>query len=90
MPMRIIDWIIFVLLILAYYKKWRFKHVFVLLFVIVFIVFNNPRNLESDEYNVTLLDVGQGLSMVVEAPNYVLVYDTGPAYSSGFLPRNQF
>ena len=83
-PMRIIDWLLFVLVILAYYKKWRLKHILALLFVIVFFVFNNPRNLEADEYIVTLLDVGQGLSMVIEAPDYVLVYDTGPAYSSGF------
>lgn len=36
------------------------------------------------EVDITLLDVGQGLSMVVQAKNYVLVYDTGPAYGSGF------
>lgn len=30
---------------------------------------------------VTVLDVGQGLAVVVEAPHHVLVYDTGPKYS---------
>lgn len=33
---------------------------------------------------VTLLDVGQGLSAVVQTHNHVLVFDTGPRYPSGF------
>ncbi|NEX19606.1 DNA internalization-related competence protein ComEC/Rec2 [Thiorhodococcus mannitoliphagus] len=33
---------------------------------------------------VTLLDVGQGLSLVVQTAAGTLVYDTGPAYPSGF------
>lgn len=37
-----------------------------------------------DELRVVLLDVGQGLSMVIETANSVTVYDTGPRYSSGF------
>lgn len=40
--------------------------------------------LENDELNVVLLDVGQGLAMVIETPNSVTVYDTGPRYGSGF------
>ena len=32
----------------------------------------------------TLLDVGQGLAAVVETRNHVLVYDSGPAFRSGF------
>jgi competence protein ComEC len=33
---------------------------------------------------VTLLDVGQGLSTVVQTRNHTLVYDTGPRYSATF------
>ncbi len=33
---------------------------------------------------VTLLDVGQGLSLVIQTQSGVTVYDTGPKYSSGF------
>lgn len=33
---------------------------------------------------VDVLDVGQGLSVVVRTAEHVLVYDTGPAYRSGF------
>ncbi len=32
-------------------------------------------------FNLTLLDVGQGLSAVVRTTRHTLVYDTGPAYS---------
>ena len=33
---------------------------------------------------VTLLDVGQGLSTVVQTQGHTLVYDAGPSYSPGF------
>ena len=33
---------------------------------------------------VTVLDVGQGLAVVVQTPNHLLVYDSGPSYSDQF------
>ncbi len=36
------------------------------------------------EYRVTVLDVGQGLSVVVQTQNHALVYDTGAGFASGF------
>ena len=48
------------------------------------VFFNTSPSLDDDELHVVLLDVGQGLAMVVETANTVLVYDTGPKYSSGF------
>ena len=42
-----------------------------------------PR-LGEGSFELHLLDVGQGLSCVVETRDHVLVYDTGPAYPSGF------
>jgi competence protein ComEC len=38
----------------------------------------------SGEAELTLLDVGQGLAAVVRTRHHVLVYDTGPAFPSGF------
>lgn len=38
---------------------------------------------------VTLLDVGQGLSVVVRTQGGTLVYDTGPGYESGFNTGSQ-
>ena len=39
---------------------------------------------EGGEIRFTLLDVGQGLACVVETEKHIMVYDTGPAYASGF------
>ena len=36
------------------------------------------------EVGLTLLDVGQGLSAVLETQNHVMLYDTGPRFSSRF------
>lgn len=35
------------------------------------------------EYRVTMLDVGQGLAVVLQTEGHVLVYDTGPSYRGG-------
>lgn len=37
-----------------------------------------------NSFSVHVLDVGQGLSVVVETRHHLLVFDTGPAYPSGF------
>jgi len=52
------------------------------LFAIVWI----PRapDLATGDFAVHLLDVGQGLSTVVETRNNTLVFDTGPEFQSGF------
>lgn len=39
---------------------------------------------EPGALEVTLLDVGQGLAAVLQTHRHTLVYDTGPAFSSGF------
>ncbi len=35
-------------------------------------------------FDLTALDVGQGLSVVVRTANHTMVYDTGPAFDEGF------
>lgn len=43
---------------------------------------NKPvEQIEQDEWLMTLLDVGQGLSVVIETRHHVLVYDTGAKFS---------
>ncbi len=39
--------------------------------------------LQSGEFTLTMLDVGQGLSVVVSTAQHVLVYDTGARFMSG-------
>lgn len=42
-----------------------------------------PSRLASGSVSLTMLDVGQGLSIVVRTREHVLVYDTGPAFRNG-------
>lgn len=43
-----------------------------------------PGVIDPNTARVTVLDVGQGLSTVVETQNHVLVFDTGPKLNPGF------
>ena len=52
--------------------------------VCVLLVFATPVSLQEDGVRVAVLDVGQGLSVVIETKNTVLVFDTGAAYAGGF------
>ncbi|MYA31703.1 MAG: DNA internalization-related competence protein ComEC/Rec2 [Gammaproteobacteria bacterium] len=45
-------------------------------------VLGMDRNHDQTELAVTVLDVGQGLAVLVQAPEYNLLYDAGPRYSS--------
>lgn len=38
----------------------------------------------TEDLKITLLDVGQGTAIVVQAGNHTLVYDTGPQYTRSF------
>lgn len=61
---------------------------FVSLFVLISVLIKPVEKLHHDEIHIVLLDVGQGLSMVIETPNSITVYDTGARYSSGFSAAN--
>ena len=41
-----------------------------------------PHKPEIDEMKVAVLDVGQGLAVVIQTKNHTLLYDAGPSYSS--------
>ena len=42
-----------------------------------------PSGIQPGDFDLTLLDVGQGLSAVVRTAGHTLVYDTGPAFQNG-------
>ncbi len=46
------------------------------------LVFTDVKRPESGDINMTLLDVGQGLSAVVQTSHHLLVYDTGAKFST--------
>ncbi|MGJ0491700.1 DNA internalization-related competence protein ComEC/Rec2 [Methylobacter sp.] len=45
------------------------------------LAFTKPEQPEAGNFKMTLLDVGQGLSAVVQTSHHVLVYDTGAKFS---------
>jgi len=48
------------------------------------LVFAKPAEVPATDFKLTALDVGQGLAVVIESGGQVLVYDTGPKFSSSF------
>ncbi len=48
------------------------------------LIFFKPQRPQSGEYWLTLLDVGQGLSVVIQTQSHQLVYDTGAKFSANF------
>ncbi len=57
------------------------KHIFWFLLIPVFS--GNGQVLENNMARISVLDVGQGLAVLVETKNHNLLYDTGPKYGSG-------
>lgn len=47
-------------------------------------MFLPPQTAPGQGLEVTVLDVGQGLSVVLRTANHVMVYDAGPAFEEGF------
>jgi len=48
------------------------------------VMFYNGSAIKQGEAIVTVLDIGQGLSVVVQTKNHTLVFDAGPRYSENF------
>ncbi len=48
------------------------------------LLFPKPADAGFDGFEFTVLDTGQGLAAIIRTPNYLLLYDTGPGFSSGF------
>ncbi|MEE8387704.1 MAG: DNA internalization-related competence protein ComEC/Rec2 [Acidiferrobacterales bacterium] len=48
------------------------------------IIFTSTDIPKPGEYRLTMLDVGQGLAVVVQTSRHLLVYDTGPRFSKSF------
>ncbi len=48
------------------------------------LVFAQTNGVKKDQLKLAVLDVGQGLSVVVQSEKHTLVFDTGPQYSTNF------
>jgi competence protein ComEC len=72
--------IISFVLLLPRLFRWRFLSAFL---VIPFLL--TPKSpLKNKEFKVNLLDVGQGLSVIITTQNNTMIYDTGAKFDSGF------
>jgi len=63
-------------------KGWPAKYMG--FFLLVPLVWPNTPVPENNEAEITLLDVGQGLAVVVQTQKHALVFDTGPKFSARF------
>ncbi len=48
------------------------------------LIFNKTDKINTGEFTLTLLDVGQGLSAVIQTSQHILVFDTGAKFSADF------
>ena len=71
---------IVMLLLLPKLFRWRF---IIIIFLVGFLFIPAPK-LMVDDFDVNLLDVGQGLSIVITTKNHTMVFDTGARYDSGY------
>lgn len=74
--------LVVVMAVLLLPKLFRWRYAVLLLIIPLFLPKKN--NLSVDELKVNILDVGQGLSIVVRTKNHTLIYDTGSKFDSGF------
>ena len=72
------------LVLWAYLARRKVRHMLFLGWFVIGVLIPWHLEAEQDPLQIALLDVGQGLAMVIHVSDYVLVYDTGPAYPSGF------
>lgn len=54
------------------------------LFLLLPALTRSPEKIAPDQYQLTLLDVGQGLASVIETRHHTLVFDTGARFSDRF------
>lgn len=63
-------------------KGWPVKYLGI--FLLIPLLWPNTDRPEYGESEITLLDVGQGLAVVVQTHQHTLVFDTGPKFSENF------
>lgn len=82
-PFSLWQWCLLALAISVSYLGFRVRYVLWGAFLGSVFCATAPK-IDSNELRLVLLDVGQGLAMVIETADRVMVYDTGPKYGSGF------
>jgi len=74
--------LVIVTAILLLPRLFRWKYLVLILLFPLFLKKSN--HLEDNQFQVNVLDVGQGLSIIIQTKEHILVYDTGAKYDTGF------
>ncbi|EKD71357.1 MAG: hypothetical protein ACD_46C00203G0008 [uncultured bacterium] len=61
-----------------------FSGKFLGIFFLLPLIFYEPQRPQENEFWLSLLDVGQGLSAVVQTKNHLLIFDAGPKFNDSF------
>jgi competence protein ComEC len=70
---------------ISYFLSLPKMHIAALMFISsLIIMYYKSSHQKSNDWQVNVLDVGQGLSVVIERNGKVILYDTGASYPSGF------
>ena len=78
------QWVLIASLAILLIEKFNRIACLVCFLLLASIMLKPAPSLDKGELQIVLLDVGQGLAMVIETEHSISVYDTGPRYSSGF------
>jgi len=73
--------LILIALLIALWRVLPCRHIFVLLISLLLMVKNDTKLLSNGEFVITVLDVGQGLAIVIETKSGVDIYDSGIAFT---------
>jgi competence protein ComEC len=58
-------------------------------FILTTLLLSRSAGVKDGVLVVTFMDVGQGLSVLIETPRHAVLYDTGPAFDGGFSAAAQ-
>ena len=76
--------IVLALIIIVLIQPIKLPARYYLLLLLPFLFVSPTKENHKKYFSVTMLDVGQGLSIVIQTQNHVLVYDTGAKFSADF------
>lgn len=76
------EWALLISGVFLLLSVWRRFFLFLVPVLLSISLFPKASFHEEGDFELTVLDVGQGLSAVVETKNHVLIFDTGPAYGN--------
>jgi competence protein ComEC len=78
------DLMLIIIFLSLFFVKKYLKSRLIIGFSIVTLLIIPDSTLKNNEVKISLLDVGQGLSVVIQSKSHILLFDTGVRFRSGF------